>query len=325
MTPQHPHRELMFTARALARTLIGHNGVIGVDIGTKYKKNSAQKSLAIRFLVDEKLSPAKLKKIGRQGLPPQVLVGKRLVPTDVIQASPTTHYLVVDKIPSQEERKQRLDPVRPGCSIGGRMGDAGTLGMIVYDRDTGEPMALSNWHVLDLGGGVGADIHQPGPLDEVPSPATLLGSLVRSHRGLAGDCAVAKIANRDTDGSMMGIGATPVRIADPEHGDLVVKSGRTSGVTIGQIEGIGLTMSIEYTGLKVLIGGILTIQPVENETALSIAKGGDSGSVWLAIDGQTPTDVAIGLHFGGDEHRNVAYACALRPVMTKLRVLPVPP
>jgi endonuclease G len=201
------------------------------------------------------------------------------------------------------------------------MGDAGTLGMIVYDRDTGNPLALSNWHVLDLGGGVGADIHQPGPLDETASAATLIGPLLRSHRGLAGDCAVAKIANRRIDASVLGIGVTPSRIADPVHGDTVIKSGRTSGVTVGKVEGVGLTMTLAYAGANVLLGGVLTIQPLPNASSSQLADGGDSGSVWLAMDQGQPSDIAMALHFGGDEERDVAYACALRPIMTKLRVL----
>ncbi len=40
-------------------------------------------------------------------------------------------------------RKLRVDPLMPGVSIGHHLGTAGTLGLVVFDRDTGD----DPWHV----------------------------------------------------------------------------------------------------------------------------------------------------------------------------------
>jgi endonuclease G len=324
----HPDRELIAAARAHAAMHLGRNGVVGVDVGRKYENKAATERVAIRFLVDKKLTPNRVRASDRHALPKFVNIAGRRVPTDVLQVHPKLDFIPTE--PTEPgASKRRLDPVRPGCSIASFASDAGTLGMIVYDRDNGDRLGLGCWHVFDLGGGVESEIYQPGPMDLSISDGSFVGRLLRSHRGLAGDCAVISFdPDRQIDPSILELAVVPDRIGDPERSDLVVKSGRTTEVTWGRVDGIGLTLALPYDDGKKTIGGIFTIavDPAFPNAIGKLADGGDSGSAWLAAnpDG-SPSTTALGLHIGSDKERPVAYACAMRPVMSKLRVLPAPP
>jgi endonuclease G len=219
--------------------------------------------------------------------------------TDVFEADPVLHFVPVTTIPAPPEREQRLEPVRPGCSIACLEGDAGTLGLIAYDQVSGRPLALSAWHVLDEGGGIGSEIYQPGP---------------------SGDCAVASL-ERPFDPSILDLDVIPRNAALPERGDLVTKSGRTTGVTQGRIESVGLTLEIAYGQSKIKIGNLVTIIPeTDSSDAAGVAEPGDSGAAWIACtpDGATTTTV-LALHLGGDvKTPSVHYATEIVPALSKL-------
>lgn len=80
----------------------------------------------------------------------------------------------------------------------------------------------------------------------------------------------------------------------------VVKSGRTTAVTEGVIDGISMTVSINYgTGI-----GVVTLtnqvhivpRPPWPAVDYEVSMGGDSGSVWM----EQATRRAVGLHFAGE-------------------------
>jgi len=85
-----------------------------------------------------------------------------------------------------DDRKGLQRPARPGISIGHYKVSAGTFGALVHDRDTGEPLILSNNHVLaNLSSGAderakpGDAILQPGMYDGGETPAAVIGHLKR--------------------------------------------------------------------------------------------------------------------------------------------------
>ena len=79
----------------------------------------------------------------------------------------------------------------------------------------------------------------------------------------------------------------------------VVKSGRTTAVTEGMVDGVSTSLSIDYGG-----GTVQTFhdqihivpRPPWPAVDYEVSKGGDSGSVWI----EESTSKAIGLHFAGE-------------------------
>ena len=104
-------------------------------------------------------------------------------------------------------RTERMRPVRPGSSIGHYKVTAGTFGAVVYDIKTGEPLILSNNHVLanstcgkDGRAKIGDPILQPGRHDSGREPHDVIGHLYRfvpiSMAVGTSDCRVAAVVER---------------------------------------------------------------------------------------------------------------------------------
>lgn len=210
---------------------------------------------------------------------------------------------------------------------------AGTFGCIVYDTADGTPYILSNWHVLHGNTGrIGDDIVQPGPRDDNRVNLNLVGKLVRSHLGAAGDCAVATIVGRNFTKKIFGLGVEVEQLGEPELGDKVIKSGRTTDITHGKVSRVNVMVKINYGGTigEQAIGGF-EIAPDENNPAPNnqISMGGDSGSVWLfkSSNGK-PTKIMAGLHFAGEQPgdpNDHAIACYPASVFEKLGITITPP
>jgi endonuclease G len=225
-------------------------------------------------------------------------------------------------------RKQRLNPVVPGVSVSNYHGSAGTIGCIVYDQHTGTPYILSNWHVLHgPKGQIGDDVVQPGPYDDNRVAQNRLGKLIRSYLGAAGDCAVASIEGREFRPDIFELNVDIEELGEPELGDKVVKSGRTTGVTHGMVMRIHTMACIDYGGR---VGehsiGCFEIGPDPDQPSTDgeVSKGGDSGSAWLfkAANGHT-TRMLAGLHFAGEtagDTNERALACYARSVFEKMEI-----
>jgi endonuclease G len=305
------------------------------SIGIGYKVTAGQRTpeISVQFTVNEKHSaPDALEALGTTPLPESISVDGVVVPTDVLERRYEPAFRVVPE-PVAVERKVRIDPIMPGVSVGNVHVSAGTIGAIVYDRADGTPYVLSNWHVLhgSNGGSLGDDVVQPGPHDDNRIHRNRLGRLVRSHLGMAGDCAVASIEDRRFDPATIELDVVPEQLGEPELDDTVVKSGRTTGVTHGLVRRVDTIAKIDYGGtVGVQNIGCFEIGPDPAHPALAdeISRGGDSGSLWLFTTGGLPQTVVAGLHFGGettsspDEH---ALACLPTSVFEKLEISLRPP
>ena len=303
--------------------------VTSVGIGHKIVDGKRTKEVCIQFTVGRKLRPEALASEGVAPLPASVTVNGVAVPTDVVERSFSPGYKIVHpEAIAKDVRKTRLDPVVPGCSVAHPRLTAGTLGAIVYDNDTGSPCVLSNWHVLQGAlGKIGDLVVQPGPFDDNRIDANPLGTLLRSHLGPAGDCAIARIEQRGFAADVLDLGVVPAEIGVCDLGDLVVKSGRTTAVTHGVVTRVDTVVKLDYgdgAGER-QIGGF-EIGPAANAPASGgiISKDGDSGSAWLAADaGGKAKPVLLGLHVAGsgsispDEH---AIACYAPSVFEKLQI-----
>ena len=131
-------------------------------------------------------------------------------------------------------RRHRRDPVQPGISISHALVSAGTIGAIVFDRTTGAPCILSNWHVLagSVFAQAGDAILQPGRFDSGRRETDTIAHLERMYLGRRGDAAIA-VLNGERQVSRIQ-DHTTVDVQTARHaglGDSPVRSSINGGAT----------------------------------------------------------------------------------------------
>ncbi|WP_420631730.1 hypothetical protein [Candidatus Leptofilum sp.] len=213
-------------------------------------------------------------------------------------------------------RARRHAPMPGGISIANaRLRGFGTLGGQVTDRESGEPMILSNWHVLAgrWYAREGWPVYQPGRGDGGRAADTV-ATLSRHGMDVNLDAAVAKLTgSRQLINEQLGLGAV-TGAGWAQLGMEVAKSGRKTGVTYGLVTGIEGTIKLSYSGVKRLIRQVITIVPRPGED--DVSAGGDSGSFWLHEE----TMRAVGLHFAGSNRPDRALAIDMRPILDALNL-----
>ena len=198
----------------------------------------------------------------------------------------------VGHVVALSDRMKRFRPLIGGISIGHYLITAGTLGAIVYDKDTNKPLILSNCHVFANSdtpyenlASVGDSILQPGKIDDQNSSVVAtLHRWVPLKDGVTVDAAVAaptvNVSNTILD--IPNITGT----ARPQMDMIIDKSGRTTGLTKGRIISTDSSISVAYSSGSILLNNqfITTV----------MSDGGDSGSLGITSDGK-----AVGLLFAG--------------------------
>ncbi|TLD42298.1 MAG: hypothetical protein JETT_1413 [Candidatus Jettenia ecosi] len=264
-------------------------GVHYVDVGYKFKDgNPIDDILSIRAHVLEKKKLDELDP--SQVIPPRI----EEILTDVIQSNPEIPFLSKEAANNLKETatnwlvsNKLFDPLRGGIAVWNpRYAFPGTLGMIVFDARTSEPLGLSNHHVFVREQGKQGDPIKQGNINmDPPEPdaVTVVGTLIRSDEGL--DCAVCTFNNtRKISKEILRYSQKPTGVRRPLLGMHVTKSGIASGVTYGTIDGVGLR------------GFTVIPDPARPSPNGEISMGGDSGSVWLDV----ASFKAVGLHFAGE-------------------------
>ena len=88
---------------------------------------------------------------------------------------------------------------------------------------------------------------------------------------------------------------------------LVWKSGRSTGLTRGFVDGIKMKVAMNYQAMGVhMLQEVIRIVPRPGGIGGEISIGGDSGSVWVDED----SGKAVGLHFAGEVGNNPEHALA---------------
>lgn len=148
---------------------------------------------------------------------------------------------------------------------------------------------------------VGEAIYQPGRFDG-GTAADAVAHLSRLRVDRHMDAAVARLTGaRAYSPLILGIGVVTEVEAQPRLGMRVVKSGRSSGVTRGRIDGLSLSTTIRWGAEQHYFTDQIHIVPHRpwpqpGEDYDEVSEGGDSGAVWV----DEATGKAVGLHFAGD-------------------------
>jgi endonuclease G len=290
-------------------------GVTAVDLGFKWSKGEMTDVVSLRVHVARKRDTADL---SEAELFPREIDG---VPIDVIAASYAPQTLLdVQPETAVDGRGERFKVVPIGVSVGCRFTTAGTLGAKVIDQDSGEEMILSNWHVLAGSRNVqsGLPIWQPGQLDGRSEDANVVAELTRWILGPY-DAAVARLNGRRKVTSKTLEGTSLLDVTSPRLGMMVWKSGRTTGLTEGIVDGIKMKVPLTYpTEGTHLLEQVFRIVPRPGVGDVEISSSGDSGSVWV----DEASGKAVGLHFAGEASRHPEHALAhnIDVVLETLRV-----
>jgi hypothetical protein len=269
------------------RHIMASRNVVGVGISEKVSKRQLTGKLALTFYVQKKVSLKKLRAdMAVPATVPEALSGPEAIPCDVV---------VLGKL--RPEARVTRHPVQPGYSIGHVETTAGTLGAVVSKG--GELFLLSNSHVLALSGKAkkGDSIVYPGNADGGALPDDLVAKLADFGKFVTSgefvnrvDCAIAKpTAARlaDVVSEIKGVGV-PGGTIKPVRGMKVVKVGRTTGKTIGEVRDVHFRFTLNYEQ----VGAVGFLDQV---LCTRYTKPGDSGS--LVLD--KASGKAVGLHFAG--------------------------
>ncbi|MBA7520285.1 hypothetical protein ES705_12378 [subsurface metagenome] len=295
--------------------LLRKRGVVTVGLGTKVVGGVDTGETALVVGVKQKLA---LSRLAPEDVVPFVV--NDLI-TDVIEVGE------IKLLKEEPDRTKKWRPAPGGVSIGHKDITAGTLGRLV--RKNGELMILSNNHVLANinQAQIGDFILQPGPFDggtvgneiarlhefveikmlgfsQCPVSgaiasvfnfiARLLGRKTRitAVAGLEGnlvDCAIAKpYRDEDVVDTILEVGVISDEV-EPEVGMEVKKSGRTSGLTHGQINQVNVSANVNMGDDRLAIF-------MDQFAMGAISEPGDSGSIILDEGNR-----AVGLLFAGSD------------------------
>ncbi|MFN2109707.1 MAG: hypothetical protein ACK2UI_08605 [Anaerolineae bacterium] len=324
--------EIRPVKRSREAELLEIPGVTGVDIGYKVTEGEQTGELSIRVYVAEKKP---LEDIPKSERIPKTTHG---IKTDVIQRKYELHPLmmkVADMVLHSDTGN--YDPLQGGISIGpcrtihldaataachgapgaGWYQFVGTLGAIVRDNATNDPMLLSNFHVMcvDNGWTVGDTMAQPSRVDGGTCPTHVVGALQRASLGGQVDCAVASHTARGYQCSIVDIGDV-IGTAAASVGMAVRKRGRTTGLTYGIVDSVDLTVNINYcNGLgTVTLTNQIGIH-VDEEQSPQFGISGDSGSAVVNANKQV-----VGLYFAGTSDGQHGAANPIQAVLSALNV-----
>jgi hypothetical protein len=294
--------------------LLAKPNVVGVGAGYKVSHGRRTDNLSIVCLVKQKTSD----------LPPGGEIPREVdgIVTDVVQVGELWAFGLRD----------RLRPAPGGASIGHYAITAGTLGVVVRDRDTGARMILSNNHVLANSNDatIGDAILQPGPADGGEQANDTIATLERfipiQYSSEPGSCSTASLYAEVGNfvAALMGASHRMQSVRTDAQAvnmvDCALAKPIRDGDVLNQIDQIGevsgsvpaaLGMPVRKTGrttgftqdqitavdatVTVNYGSSRTAQFDGQLVAGAMSQGGDSGS--LVVDGSS--QAAVGLLFAG--------------------------
>jgi hypothetical protein len=296
--------------------ILSKPNVVGVGLGYKTIKGVRTDDLCVVAMVEQKLPRAALR-------------GNELVPGEVNGFA--TDVVQVGTLRALQARTDRWRPAPGGVSIGHHLITAGTLGVIVRDRDTGGRLILSNNHVLANSNSAeaGDAVLQPGPVDGGEDEIARLERFCTIQFNIQPPtCSIAKAvvelgnalakllgskhrlsAVRTDPQAVNEVDAAVARpINDIDLDDDILDIGEISG-TVDAALGMGVRKSGRTTAFTTgevsILDATVTVNygsgreaRFENQiVTTAMSQGGDSGSLLVAADSLR----AVGLLFAGSE------------------------
>jgi hypothetical protein len=293
---------------------LGAPGVTGVDVGYKEVGGQRTEQVSIRVHVaqktdnvpDDQRVPAEIEGVATDVLErryePQVLAQQV---TTVAPQADTTHYATL----------QGGISMGPSRTVNGFI-FAGTLGAIVIDNATNQHAALTNFHVacVDNTFSIGDRMVQPSRIDTGVVPTDEFGSLARETLSANVDGAVISIdSGRSSQCQVADIGLVRGTTA-ATLGMPVRKRGRTTLLTYGSVDGLAMSVNIDYgdgIGVRTLTNQVSIAADTTRNPLFS--DHGDSGSVIVNDSG-----FVVGLLFAGAGTSTVANPIAA--VLSELNI-----
>ncbi|WP_419162522.1 hypothetical protein [Candidatus Palauibacter sp.] len=178
-------------------------------------------------------------------------------------------------------------PVPMGVSTGHTRSTAGTIGAVVTDGQ--QRYALSNWHVFVPGGNarVGDALLQPGPVDGGADPADVIATLAAFEPVVLSpfasnriDAAIARTDDVLPETPLGGYGSPRSTTMAAKPGLPVQKYGRTTRLTVGEVEAVNTSINVSYGSAGSQIGRFTG----QIMVCCNFSQGGDSGSLIVARD-----------------------------------------
>jgi hypothetical protein len=303
--------------------LLAAQNVVGVGVGYKEKSGVKTDDYAIVVMVSRKL-------------PLSALAPRDVLPKNV--SGVNIDVIEVGELRALQSRTNRWRPAPGGVSIGHYKITAGTLGAVVKDRTTNQPLVLSNNHVIANSNDAspGDLVLQPGPIDGgspaddaiaylerfcpiefaiEPSSCDIADTYARFGNSLAGWLGSKhRLSTMQSD--PQAINLVDAAVAKPIEEDLVQEEIFDIGVVEGTEPGI-LGMPVRKSGrttgfttseislinatVDINYGGSRTARFENQLVSGPMSQGGDSGS--LVVSGNTLR--AVGLLFAGSAQSTI--------------------
>ncbi|MEO1242696.1 MAG: hypothetical protein AAFX54_12370 [Pseudomonadota bacterium] len=330
---QRRHEEIRAIKDRYADQYLDLPGVTGVGVGfMKTEKGEDTDELCLRVYTQKGAVSAVRELVGAQVENAPICVIEFEFSKDI--HAQRARYLEEPPVepgpppPGVDVDTGKYNPLVGGVSIGpsrtingGHL--AGTLGLVVRDRRSGNPVMLSNYHVMcgdDGGAARGDDICQPSRVDNWFGYCSDCGQLERWHVGNVGggpeygvDVAIARITARtgregyitEVDDNVSGAAVGHLNMP-------VFKRGRTTTETTGLIKDMSMDgwedFGPPYGRIK--MRNQLLIEPSVGNTFI---EGGDSGSVLV----NPRTMNVIGLCWASD-NKNWGVASPITAVLNAI-------
>lgn len=272
-------------------------GILDIGVGYKIENKKLTDQLAIIIeVVNQQKASAQIPK-SIEGI--EVSLIEAAVPETLFQPGDIIHPDIeaIAKIRNQGFKKL-IGGIRIRNGWGRGLG-SGTLGAIVYDRQTNEPYGLTSRHVLiaDNSWRSLQKLRKEYPVihpDDKWTSDTEIGTVFKKEEANM-DCIRFPLHSKreiETAHSLLGIQGKISGIeTDIVCGTKVMKSGSQTGVTYGVIVSQSVCNKNRF-----IIFPDDDYQLIDGE----LTMGGDSGSVWILNDGSMK---AIGLHCLGNKSK----------------------
>lgn len=284
---------------AVRTDLESRANVVGTCRGPKRVDDRPTDEECLIVLVSEKVPEAQLDEADL--IPPEVDLDDGRVRTDVQEVGDVRSQATATQPAQQPDRKRRWRPAPAGVSLGHPEITAGTLGSPPIETEDGRTVVVTNAHVAAPIGvaEVGDDVLQPGPADG-GTAADAIGTLadaaeIARDEPNTTDSALVAVDPSNVTGSVLGVGRL-AGFAEPTMDATYTKSGRTTGVTTGDLRGRDARIQVRgYYDEPTVFEGVDVFGPM--------SAAGDSGSlIGIAEDEFRATD----LLFAGSDRSTIA-------------------